>query len=224
MPMQLIDRRRFLQLGIAAGAGVAATSVAGVGGVAAGGAAPGTAGAGGGTPAAPAPVNQRQLVVIDMAGGNDGLSMVPADRQCHLPHAPTPDGPGRFGDPAPDGFGGAAPVPRQAAHPRAGRDPGRRAHQARPVALRVAATLVGGRPQQHDDHHDRLSGSPVRRDRRPERARRRGIPGLWARARPSSARTSPPCPWSRTRTAASRASGTWRWTRPGPLAGARCAN
>ena len=77
MPMQLIDRRRFLQLGIAAGAGVAATSVAGVGGVAASGTAPGTSDAGSGAPGAPAPVGQRQLVVIDMAGGNDGLSMVP---------------------------------------------------------------------------------------------------------------------------------------------------
>ena len=77
MPMQLIDRRRFLQLGIAAGAGVAATTVAGVGGVAASGSAPDQSRADGASPAAPAPVGQRQLVVIDMAGGNDGLSMVP---------------------------------------------------------------------------------------------------------------------------------------------------
>jgi uncharacterized protein (DUF1501 family) len=77
MPMQLIDRRRFLELGIAAGAGVAATSVAGVGGVAAGNIGPGIWTSDGGAPAAPAPVAQRQLVVIDMAGGNDGLSMVP---------------------------------------------------------------------------------------------------------------------------------------------------
>jgi len=77
MPMQLIDRRRFLQLGIAAGAGVAATTVAGVGGVAAGAGGPNASDAGATAPAAPAPVGQRQLVVIDMAGGNDGMSMVP---------------------------------------------------------------------------------------------------------------------------------------------------
>ena len=76
MPMQLIDRRRFLQLGLATGVGAAAASVVGSSGVLAGAnASPGELGAG--SLAAPAPVGQRQLVVIDMAGGNDGLSMVP---------------------------------------------------------------------------------------------------------------------------------------------------
>ena len=78
MPMQLIDRRRFLQLGIAAGAGAVATTVAGAGGVAAGGFVQDATTSGAGAPPdAPAPIGQRQLVVIDMAGGNDGMSMVP---------------------------------------------------------------------------------------------------------------------------------------------------
>lgn len=73
MPMQLIDRRRFLQLGLATGAGAVAASVAGPGGVRAAASASGVAP----VLASTAPVATRQLVVIDMAGGNDGLSMVP---------------------------------------------------------------------------------------------------------------------------------------------------
>src|SRR5664279_2029752 len=73
MPMQLIDRRRFLQLGLTAGVGAVAATVAGPGGVLAAGA-PLPAGAG---VRSLAPVATRQLVVIDMAGGNDGMSMVP---------------------------------------------------------------------------------------------------------------------------------------------------
>lgn len=76
MPMQLIDRRRFLQLGLATGVGAAAASVAGTSGVKASSETP-AASTPGAPPAALAPVAQRQLVVIDMAGGNDGLSMVP---------------------------------------------------------------------------------------------------------------------------------------------------
>ena len=76
MPMQLIDRRRFLQLGLATGVGAAAASVVGPAGALAGSNAPAPARPDG--PAtAPVPFSQRQLVVIDMAGGNDGLSMVP---------------------------------------------------------------------------------------------------------------------------------------------------
>lgn len=75
MPMQLIDRRRFLQLGLATGAGAVAASVGGVGGVGAAQAATVPGSPGPGSPSVP--VASRQLVVIDMAGGNDGLSMVP---------------------------------------------------------------------------------------------------------------------------------------------------
>jgi len=76
MPMQLIDRRRFLQLGLVAGAGAVAASVSRPGGAAAAGVA-GAEARGDGVGQSAAPVATRQLVVIDMAGGNDGLSMVP---------------------------------------------------------------------------------------------------------------------------------------------------
>ncbi len=76
MPMQLIDRRRFLELGLVAGAGAVAASVAGPGGAAAA-AVPGVRSGTAGTGPTTAPVATRQLVVIDMAGGNDGMSMVP---------------------------------------------------------------------------------------------------------------------------------------------------
>ncbi|MEO7117909.1 MAG: hypothetical protein ABIZ34_02935, partial [Candidatus Limnocylindrales bacterium] len=70
--MKMIDRRRFLQMGLATGAGVvAATSLPG-GLLAAG---PRTGGAQ--LNVLPAPLDKRRVVVIDCAGGNDGLSMLP---------------------------------------------------------------------------------------------------------------------------------------------------
>jgi uncharacterized protein (DUF1501 family) len=73
MPMQYINRRRFLQLGIAAGAGLVASSVlpGGAPAAAAGGSERAPAGR-----RAPSP-DSRHLVVIDMAGGHDGMSMAP---------------------------------------------------------------------------------------------------------------------------------------------------
>jgi uncharacterized protein (DUF1501 family) len=76
MPMQLINRRRFLELGIATTAAGAAAAVLPRGSRARAGTAPGGA-EGPVAPAAPPPVADRCLVVIDMAGGNDGMSMVP---------------------------------------------------------------------------------------------------------------------------------------------------
>ena len=78
--MKVIDRRQFIQMGLAAGAGVVAATTLGPGVVA--GATRRTA--------APkqrllklpprieaAPIAKRRLVVLDMGGGNDGLSMLP---------------------------------------------------------------------------------------------------------------------------------------------------
>jgi uncharacterized protein (DUF1501 family) len=81
--MKVIDRRQFLQMGLAAGAGVVAATTLGPGVVAGATRTPGTSGTGG-TAAkalpkrlAAAPVEQRRMVVLDMAGGNDGLSVLP---------------------------------------------------------------------------------------------------------------------------------------------------
>ncbi len=75
--MKIIDRRQFLQMGLAAGAGVAAATTFG----------PGLARAGNRGPAVgrlpvraritAAPIAKRRMVVLDMAGGNDGLSCFP---------------------------------------------------------------------------------------------------------------------------------------------------
>ncbi len=73
MPMQVIDRRRFLQLGLVSGAGAVAASLGDPRGVRAARSAADV----GPALVSAAPVGTRQLVVIDMAGGNDGLSMVP---------------------------------------------------------------------------------------------------------------------------------------------------
>ena len=66
--MKLIDRRAFLEMGLAAGAGIAATTLL-----------PGTAAAARHRPNIPsaAAVSKRKLVVLDMGGGNDGMSMYP---------------------------------------------------------------------------------------------------------------------------------------------------
>jgi len=74
MPMQTINRRRFLELGIATTAAGAAAVVLPRGGRASTGAASEPSST---APAAPPPVGERCLVVIDMPGGNDGMSMVP---------------------------------------------------------------------------------------------------------------------------------------------------
>ena len=74
MPMQLINRRRFLELGVAATAATTAASILPRGTRA--GLSPGPAPAAA-APSAPPPVEDRCLVVIDMAGGNDGMSMIP---------------------------------------------------------------------------------------------------------------------------------------------------
>ena len=66
--MKLIDRRAFLEMGLATGAGVAATTML-----------PRAAAAARHRPNIPsaAAVSKRKLVVLDMGGGNDGLSMFP---------------------------------------------------------------------------------------------------------------------------------------------------
>ncbi|MCY7418747.1 MAG: DUF1501 domain-containing protein [Chloroflexi bacterium] len=65
--MKLIDRRAFLELGLASGAGLAATTLLP------------HAAAAARRPNIPsaAPAGKRKLVVLDMGGGNDGLSMFP---------------------------------------------------------------------------------------------------------------------------------------------------
>jgi uncharacterized protein (DUF1501 family) len=65
--MKLIDRRAFLEMGLATGAGLAATTMLP------------RAAAAARRPNIPsaAPVGKRKLVVLDMGGGNDGLSMFP---------------------------------------------------------------------------------------------------------------------------------------------------
>jgi uncharacterized protein (DUF1501 family) len=74
MPMQYVNRRRFLQLGIASGAaGLAASYLPRGVRATSGPAAAGSAGA----LAAPVPLAERCLVVIEMDGGHDGMSMVP---------------------------------------------------------------------------------------------------------------------------------------------------
>ena len=74
MPMQYINRRRFLQLGIATGAaGVTAAYLPRGSRAATAPAADGT----GASPAAAIPVAQRCVVVIEMDGGHDGMSMAP---------------------------------------------------------------------------------------------------------------------------------------------------
>jgi uncharacterized protein (DUF1501 family) len=65
--MKLIDRRAFLEMGLATGAGIAATTMLP------------RAAAAARRPNIPsaAAVSKRRLVVLDMGGGNDGLSMFP---------------------------------------------------------------------------------------------------------------------------------------------------
>ncbi len=67
--MKLIDRRAFLEMGLATGAGVAATTDAA--------ATPRQPPVSGPTSPHAAAVSKRKLVVLDMGGGNDGLSMFP---------------------------------------------------------------------------------------------------------------------------------------------------
>lgn len=73
--MKLIDRRQFLQMGLATTAGVVAATTLPTSAVRA--ARSGRAAWPTAAPAAPAPVSQRRLVVLDCAGGNDGISMLP---------------------------------------------------------------------------------------------------------------------------------------------------
>ena len=162
MPMQLIDRRRFLQLGLVSGAGAVAASLTGPGAARASSAAVGV----GPALASSAPVGTRQLVVIDMAGGNDGLSMVP------------PIGNGTYHDLRPrtalddvdilplSGSVGMHPSLTKLHARGVGIVLGRRADEAGPVALRVAATLVGGRPEQPVAHDDGVPRPAVRPHRR----------------------------------------------------------
>lgn len=72
--MKLIDRRQFLQMGLATTAGVVAATALPSGATGAWSrpaSSPGTAGQ------VPAPIAARRLVVLDCAGGNDGISMLP---------------------------------------------------------------------------------------------------------------------------------------------------
>jgi uncharacterized protein (DUF1501 family) len=87
--MKLIDRRQFLELGLAAGATVAVAGVVDAvlqhSSGSSSGAPSSDPGFGPGSPAPTMPVGHlrpaaladRRLLVLDMAGGNDGLSMVP---------------------------------------------------------------------------------------------------------------------------------------------------
>jgi len=136
MPMQLIDRRRFLQLGLATGVGAAAASLTGSTSARAGSGAA-LPERSGGTAAAPVPFSQRQLVVIDMAGGNDGLSMVPPRGSAY----------GAYQAIRPrTSLVEADILPLTASvglHPRHRGGPGGRTGQAGPVPLRVPPPLVG---------------------------------------------------------------------------------
>jgi uncharacterized protein (DUF1501 family) len=84
--MKIIDRRQFLQMGLATTAGaVAATMLPGVVAGSSRGRSGGSpaAGAGPGRPRVAAPIPERRLVVLDCGGGNDGLSMLPPRGSAH---------------------------------------------------------------------------------------------------------------------------------------------
>ncbi|MEA2621922.1 MAG: hypothetical protein QOH61_832 [Chloroflexota bacterium] len=76
--MKVIDRRQFLQMGLAAGAGVVAATTLGPGLALGADRAPRT-GIGGRMQRriTAAPLAKRRMVVLDMGGGNDGLSCLP---------------------------------------------------------------------------------------------------------------------------------------------------
>lgn len=79
--MKVIDRRQFLQMGLAAGAGVVAASTLAPAVLAGEKPKPVSAGDRTNLKMAPriqaAPIAQRRMVVLDLGGGNDGLSMLP---------------------------------------------------------------------------------------------------------------------------------------------------